>query len=119
AEDDGLDAVVDPRRRDPSRLEHRASPDAELAIEQRRVVEEHPTLASRRSAAVDERDVVFLEQSLRELARIPNRRRRADERRVRAVEIADSLEAADDVGHLAPEESAVGVELVDDDELER
>ncbi len=37
---------------------------------------------------------------------------------MRAVELADPLQAANDVGDLASEESAVRVQLVDDDELE-
>jgi hypothetical protein len=101
-----------------TRFEHGASPHTELAIEQWRVVEDEPALAAWRSALVDERDVVLFQQSLRELARIGDGRGRADERRTRAVELAHSLEAADHVGDLAAEQSAIRVQLVDDDELQ-
>src|SRR4051794_13267743 len=67
AEDDGLDAGADPGCRDASRLEHRAATHAQLAIQQRRVVEDQTPFTARRSAAVDEVDGGFLEQPLREL----------------------------------------------------
>src|SRR5689334_25418417 len=74
AEDDALDAGLDPRRGDASRLKHRAATYTELAVEQRWVVEDEPPLAARRAAPVDERDVVLFQQSLRQLARVGDRR---------------------------------------------
>src|SRR6266446_905696 len=82
AEDDGLDAGADPGRCDASRLEHRAAANAKLAIEQRRVVEDQASLAAGRAAAVDQRDVVLLEQALRELPRVGDGRGGADECRM-------------------------------------
>ncbi len=118
AEDDGLCPGANPRRGDPVGLEHRAAANAQISIEERRVVEDQSPLAARRAAPIDQLDVVFLEEALRQLERVADRRRRADESWVRAVEVADPLQPADDVRHLAPEETAIGVQLVDDDELE-
>src|SRR5207247_7926505 len=118
AEDDGLHAIANPRRGDAPGFEHRAAADAELAADEWRVVEDEASLSAWRSAAIDEREVILLEESLRELARVADRRRRADERRGRAVERARALQAADGVGRLAGEKPAIGVQLVDDDEVE-
>ena len=74
-----------------------------------------PRGAPLRSTSVD---VLLLEQPLRELQRVGDGRRRADERRARAVEGADALQAPDDVGDLAAEQAAIRVQLVDDDEVE-
>src|SRR6185437_15899135 len=118
AEDDGLDARANPWGRDPPRLEHRAAPDAEVAAEERRIVEDEATLAARGAVLIDKRDVVLFEQPASQLERIADRRRRADELRVRAVKGADPLQAPDHVGDLAPEKAAVRVQLVDDDEFQ-
>ena len=118
AEDDGLNAGADPWRGDASRLEHRAAADAQLAIEQRRVVEDQAALAARRAAAVDQRDVVLLQESLSELARVGDGCGRADKRRMRAIKGANPLQASYDIGDLATEKTAIRVELIDDDELE-
>src|SRR5438477_83178 len=118
AEDDRLDARPDPRRRDAACFEHRAAAHAQLAVDEGRVVEDEAPLTARRAAPIDQGDAVFLQQALGELARICDGRRRADEGRARTVEGGDALHAEDDVGHLAAEEAAVGMELVDDDELQ-
>ena len=102
-EHDGLHACPDPWRCNSARFEHRAAPDPEFAIDQRWVIEDEPPFAARSAAAVDEGDVLFLEQTLRQLERIADRRRRADESGVRAVEGADALQPPDDVGDLAAE----------------
>jgi hypothetical protein len=52
------------------------------------------------------------------LARIRYRGGRGGEDRLRAVVVADALEAPHHVRHVAPEDPAVGVYLVDDDEAE-
>ena len=118
AEDDCLHPGPNPGRGDSTRLEHRAATNAQVSIEERRVVKDQAPLAARRATTVDQRDVVFLEEALRQLEWVADRRRCTDESRVRAVEVADPLQPADDVRHLAPEETSIGVQLVDDDELE-
>ena len=118
AEDYGLHAVADPWGRDSAGFEQGAAPDPELAAEQGRVVEDEPPLSAWGTAAVHEGNVVLLEQPARELPRVADRRRRADERRRRAIEGAHALQPADHVGHLAAEKTAIGVQLVDDDEIE-
>ncbi len=118
AEDDGLYALADPGRRDASRLEHRAAPHAHLAVDQRRVVEDEAPLAARRPASIHELHPLALQQALGQLGRVGDGRRGAEEAGRGAVEVADPLQPPDDVRHLAAEEAAIGVELVDDDELE-
>ena len=72
----------------------------------------------RGAVPVDKRDVILLEQSLRKLERVADGRRGADELRMRPIEGAYPLEPADHVGDLAAEQTAIRVELIDDDELE-
>ena len=55
---------------------------------------------------------------VRELGRVPDRRRAADDDRVAAVVGADPQQPAQDVGDVAAEDAAVGVQLVDDDDPE-
>ena len=57
-------------------------------------------------------------QHRRQLARVPDRRRAADDDRPRAVVGADPEQPAQDVGDMAAEHAAVGVQLVDDDDPE-
>ena len=117
-EDDRLHPRANPGRRNAPSLEHRAAADAQVAVQQRRVVEDNSPLAARGAAAIDERNVLLFEEPRRELARIADRRRCADESRVRPVEGADALQPPDHVRHLAAEQAPIGVELVDDHELE-
>src|SRR5439155_23686540 len=98
-------------------LEHRAAADAQVAVQQRRVVEDKSLLAARGAAAIDERNVLLFEEPRRELARIADRRRCADESRVRPVEGADALQPPDHVRHLAAEQPSRGGELRADSEL--
>ena len=71
----------------------------------------------RRAVVVDQLDRC-LEDALGELARVGDRGAGADEDRVGAVVGADPPQAPDDVRDVAAEEPAVGVQLVDDDELQ-
>ena len=59
-----------------------------------------------------------LDQIGRQLARVGDGRRAADELGIGAVELADALQPPYDVGHVAAEHASVGVQLVDDDKLE-
>ena len=64
------------------------SPDAQLLVDHRRVHEQEELLAARRAVVVDELERL-LGQPLGELARVGDRRGRADERRIRPVVPAD------------------------------
>ena len=74
AEHDGLHAGADPGGREPPGFEHRAAPDAQVPAYEWRVVEDQAAFAAWCAAAVDERDVVLLEQPLRELERVADGR---------------------------------------------
>ena len=94
-------------------LEVRA-PDAELMVDDRRVDEDEELLAARRAAPVDELERL-LGEPLGELARVRDRRRRAEEHRVRPVVAADAPQPPQHVAEVAAEHAAIGVQLVDDD----
>ena len=89
--------------------------DAELRVDDRRVDEEEELLAARRAALLDELERPA-GQPFGQLARIGDRRRRADEDRIRAVVPADALQPPHDVRQVAAEHAAIGVQLVDDHE---
>ena len=91
------------------------APDAELAIDDRRIDEEKELLAARRAALVDQFERVA-DEALGQLPRIGDRRRRADERRIRSVVAAHAAQPPDDVRQVAAEDAAIRVQLVDDDE---
>ena len=118
AEEDGLNAGADPWRRDATRLEHGAAPHAHLAVEQRWVVEDQPPLAAGRAVALDQLDVLLLQQSLRQLKGVGDSRGGTDEGRSRSVKGTYPFQPPDDIGDLAAKEPAVHVQLVDDDEVE-
>ena len=94
-------------------LEIRAA-DAELMVDDRRVDEDEELLAARRAALVDELERL-LGEPLGELARVGNRRRRAEKDRVRSVVPADAAQPPQHVAQVAAEDAAIGVQLVDDD----
>ena len=117
AEDDQLQLPLEELPGDAARFGEVRAPDAELAVDDRRVDEEEQLLAARRAAFLDERERL-LGQPLRQLARVGDRRRRADEDRVGSVVPADALHAPQHVGEVAAEDAAIGVQLVDDDEAQ-
>ena len=118
AEDDGLGLPADPRGGDAARLQQRAAAQAEVPIDERRVVEDEAAFALRGAGSIHERDLLLFEQPPRQLGRIRDRRRRADERRMGAVELADAAQPAQHVRDLTAEQAAIGVELVDHDVLQ-
>ena len=71
-------------------------------------------LAGRRAVAVDDRDRAA-GQDLRQLPGIADRRRAADDLRLAAVVGAQPKQPTEHVGHVAAEDAAVRVRLVDDD----
>ena len=115
AEDDRLAAGAQERQRPALGERQRRAARAGRGVEQRRVHEQDVPLARRRAVAVDEPDRAAGER-LRELGRVPDRRRAADDHRVGAVVGAQPQEPAQDVGDVAAEDAAVRVQLVDDDD---
>ena len=92
-------------------LQQAGAAQAQLTVDDRRVVEDEVALALGGAVMVDQRDR-RLDQPLGQLLRVCQRRRGAKEVRVAAVEAADALQAAQHVGHVAAEDAAVGVQLV-------
>ena len=116
-EQDELQVVLEELERDPARFREIRTADAQLRVDHRRVDEQEELLAARRAALVDQRERPP-GQPLGELARIGDRRRRADEHRVRAVVPAHPLQPPQDVGQVAAEHAAIGVQLVDHHEAQ-
>ena len=116
-EDDHLQAALQELDRDAPRFGEIRPPDAQLRVDDRRIDEQKELLAARRAALAHFRKR-RADQPLRQLARIRDRRRRADERRIRSVVPADALEPPHDVAEMAAEDAAIRVQLVDDDELQ-
>ena len=112
--DDRLQAALEELAGDAAGLAQIRPPDAELLADDGRVDEEEELLAARR-AILGHQLEWLLDQRFSQLARVGDRRRRADERRIRAVVLADPPQPAQHVGQVAAEDAAIGVELVDDD----
>ena len=117
AEHDRLAAGTQERQRPALGEGERRPARAGGGIEDRRVDEQDVALAGRRAVAVDEPRRPP-GQLRRQLARVPDRRRAAHDDRVRAVVGADPEQPPEDVGDVAAEHAAVGVQLVDDDDPE-
>ena len=81
-------------------------------VDHRRVDEEEHLLAARRAGLRHQLERL-LHQRLGQLARVGNRRRRADEGGIRAVVPAHAAQPAQHVGEMAAEHAAIGVQLVD------
>ena len=86
-------------------------------LEDRRVDQHDVALAGRSPVAVDQPRRPA-GQHRRQLARVPDRRRAADDDRPRAVVGADPEQPPQDVGDVSAEDAAIRVQLVDDDDLE-
>ena len=96
------------------RLIQVASPDAEIAVHHRRIVE-NEKLLRRRRAVLFHHFHAALDQLLRQLARIRNRRRAANKLRPRPVKFRDAPKPAQHIRQVAPENSAVRVQLIQHD----
>ena len=116
-EQNQLQVVLQELQRDPARFRQIRPANAELRVHDRRVHEEEELLAARRAALLDQLEGTP-GQPFGQLARIGNRRRRADEDRIRPVVPADALQPPQDVREVAAEHAAIRVQLVDHDELE-
>ena len=104
-------------RDEPRRLAEIGRPDAELRVDDGRVVAEKDPLAGGRPAL---RHLLhgFPDQALGQLPRVRDRRGGHDELGGRAVVRADPLQPPHDVGEVAAEDAPVGVKLVDHDVAE-
>ena len=116
-EEDQLQVVLEELERDAPRFREVRAADPELRVDDRRIDEQEELLAARRAALVDQLERPAGEP-FRQLARVGDRRRRADEHRIRSVVPADPLQPPQDVRQVAAEHAAIRVQLVDDDELQ-
>ncbi len=116
-EEDQLQVVLEELERDPSRFREIRTANPEFRVDDRRVDEEKELLTARGAAPLHERETPA-GQTLRELSRVRDRRRGADEDRIRAIVPADALEPPEDVREMAPKHATIRVQLVDDDEPE-
>ena len=112
--DNRLQVALEELAGDAAGLAQIRAPDAKLLADDRRVDEQEELFASRRAILGHELEWL-LDERFSQLARIGNRRRRADERRIRAVVLADPPQPAQHIGQVAAEHSAIGMELVDHD----
>ncbi len=96
---------------------HGALANAQLSVDDGRVVKHKGFRRRGRAAFVQERHRT-LQNFLRVLAWIGHRRRAADKHRVGAIETADADQPADDVGEVRTEDAAIGMQLVDDNVFE-
>ena len=99
------------------RIAEGAGADAQLGVDQLRVPERDRPLGRRRSVAVDHGGRLA-EQRLCELRRVRDRRRCEHELRLRVVRTGEPAQAAEDVGDVRAEDTAIDVRLVDDDVAE-
>ncbi len=112
SEHDVLDARPEQVRGDVAGLWDGPRADAQLPVHHRGIVEHHVPLPRRRAVFVDQEHMTpghLLSQRLR----VSDGGRAADEGGMRAIEIADALQAPYDVGEVRPEHAPVGVDLVD------
>ncbi len=115
--DDRLDVVFDQLRGHLPDRRQGGLADAELPVDDGRIVEDEGLGRRRRPALVDERDGP-LQEPLRVLPGIGDRGRAADEDRVAAVEAADPDQTPEHIRQVGAEDAPVDVELVDDHVLE-
>ncbi len=112
-EDDELKIPLQEFRGDAAGFAQVRPADAELMIDDRRIDEDEEFLAAGRAAAIDELEGL-LGKAFGELLRVRDRRRRAQEHRIRAVVPADAAEPPEHVAEVAAEDAPIRVELVDD-----
>ena len=111
-EDEGLLATGDEFGGDAAGLVEVAAADAELAVDDRRVVENKVLLAGGGTVFVNQMEL-FAGQGFGQRAGIGDGGRAADELGIGAVEGADAFEAADEVGEVGAVDTAVVMEFVD------
>ena len=118
-EDDGLDVLAQERDGRVSGRQDGAGAQAQLPVDDRRIVEDEVLAALRRAVfgLVDQCERTF-DQSFGVFLWVGDGRRGADELRIAAVEAAQALHAAQHVGHMAAEHAPVAVDFVHDHELQ-
>ena len=113
-EHDGLQVALQEFLRDARRLVDIAAADSQKAIHDRRIVENEKFLSGGRAVFLDHLEIGF-RQARRQFARIGDRRRGANELRIRAVEARDAPQPPQHIGQVAAEHAAIGVQLVQHD----
>ena len=112
--EDRLHAGLEQLQRQFDGLAGGAGAQAEIGVEQRRVVEDDVALAVGRAILFHSGDWI-LPHRFSQLTGIGDGRRRRDELRLRAVEARHAAGAAQHVGDVAAEDAPVGVHLVEYD----
>ena len=100
--------------RHPRRLVQIASANSEIAIHHRRIVKHKKFLRGGRAILLDNLHF-FFDQLRRQLSGIRNRRRAANELRLRSIKFRDAPQPSQHVGQVAAEYAAVGMQLIDHD----
>ena len=113
-EDDRGNSLAEEPERQACRLGEIRRPDAELAIDDGRVVAKKQ-LVARGGAALRDLLDCCADDVLCVVARVRDRRGGHDELRLRAVVTTDPPEAPEQIGDVAPENAAIRVQLVDHD----
>ncbi len=96
------------------RLVQIAAANPQVAVHHRRIVENEKLFGGRGAVFFDHLDL-FLDQLLRQLARIRNRRRAADELRIGAVKARHAPKPPQHVRQMAAEHAAIGVQFIQHD----
>src|SRR5664280_1865925 len=91
-----------------------AAPNAKVAINHRRVVESEKLFPGRCAIFLDNLNF-SLDELRSQLARICDRRRTADELRIRTVELRDPSQSSKHVRKMAPEYAAISVQFIQND----
>ena len=116
-EADGLHAPANQPLGDPLAGEQRRRSNPELLVGDGWVQDQDVLPPSGSAVVVDQLDRC-LEKPLRQIPRVGDGGAGTDEDGIRAVMAADASQPSHHVGHVAAEQPAVGVELVDDDEAQ-
>ncbi len=93
------------------------SSNSQLLIHHRRIVEDEYLFRGRGPISVNEMDLPF-QKSFGQLLWIGDGGGTADELRPGPIEMADTVQPPQDIGHMRSENTPVGMELVDHDEFQ-
>src|ERR1019366_8384774 len=101
-----LQTVVNELQRDAPRLADITTPDSQLTVHHRRIVEDEELLAARRAVRIHDAEGQFRER-LGQLAWIGDGGRAADEDGLRSVEFANAFQAPQQVRQVAAVDAAI------------
>ena len=107
-------AAVEQLPRDAPRLVQISAADAQRAVHHRRVVKHHEFLTRRRTVVVHQVERQTRKR-FRQLLRIGDGRRAANELRRRSVKFANAFQAPQQIRQMAAVHAAIGVQLIDHD----